>query len=225
MKSRCGVEIEFTLDSDPISGVLENLRENGIDVRHESYNHSVNRWWKFTTDSSCGYELVSPILSDQTYRQTRAAMLSILNGGGAVNRSCGFHVHIESPTDSWDDSLCVVDLYNEAYDDIISRMLSASRKNNQYCRLFPSDDYDPDSPNRYSAVNLDSLSKYGTIEFRQHQGTLNSTKALAWVQMMDCLVAVAHGGGDLENYKTALRSCLSPQSYNYVLGERGVNLQ
>jgi len=224
MKSRCGVEIEFTLDEGVFaSDIRENLSLNGIEVREESYNHQTRPWWKLTTDSSCGWELVSPILTGTTYRSTRAAMSSILNAGGAVNRNCGFHVHIEPVSTAWDDALQVVDLYNQAFDSIIRPMLAASRLDNQYARPMDADEYDPDDPNRYVAVNLAPLTTYGTIEFRQHQGTLNSTKALAWVQMMDTLTSVAMGGGGIDNYRTALRACLSPQYLNYALN-RGSNI-
>jgi hypothetical protein len=38
-------------------------------------------------------------------------------------------------------------------------------------------------------VNTCSIPKYGTLEFRQHQGTLNGKKVVAWVQM---LLAIAY---------------------------------
>jgi len=226
MKSRCGIEIEFTTEGDPVTDIIENLTENGIEVRHESYNHETRSWWKMTTDSSCGMELVSPILSERTYRSTRAAMSSIVNGGGSVNRNCGFHVHIEPQTRiSYEDALQVVELYNEAFDDILRPMLAASRLDNRFCRRWDTCDYeDTDDPDaRYVAVNLMSLSRYGTIEFRQHQGTLNSTKALTWMQMMDTLTSVALGGGTVSNYITALRASLPSQNFSYAIN-RGVNL-
>lgn len=225
MKSRCGIEIEFVTDGAPLVDIMNNLTENGIEVRQESYNHETRSWWKMTTDSSCGMELVSPILSEQTYRSTRAAMSSIVNGGGLVNRQCGFHVHIEPPVPTdFDEALAVVDLYNAVFDDILRPMLSASRLDNQYCRRWDSDDYhDDDEDSRYVAVNLTSLSRYGTIEFRQHQGTLNSTKALTWMQMMDTLTSVALGGGTKSHYVTALRACLPAHHYSYAVN-RGVLL-
>lgn len=41
---------------------------------------------------------------------------------------------------------------------------------------------------RNSAVNLVALAKYGTIEFRQHQGTLNPTKIKTWVLVTQAMV-------------------------------------
>ena len=38
---------------------------------------------------------------------------------------------------------------------------------------------------RYHKVNLKSLVEYGTVEYRQHQGTLNPTKILNWMKLME----------------------------------------
>lgn len=45
--------------------------------------------------------------------------------------------------------------------------------------------------NRYQAVNFVSVKKYGTVEFRQHQGTLNPSKALAWIELTRNVVHAA----------------------------------
>lgn len=42
---------------------------------------------------------------------------------------------------------------------------------------------------RYYAVNCEATYKYGTVEFRQHGGTTNPNHAVAWVKLMDMLVA------------------------------------
>ena len=44
---------------------------------------------------------------------------------------------------------------------------------------------------RYFHVNLTSLSTYGTIEFRQHAGSINPVKLDAWAQLMSAIVARA----------------------------------
>jgi hypothetical protein len=52
----------------------------------------------------------------------------------------------------------------------------------RHCRL----GYD-----RYQTLNLCAYAVHGTIEIRQHQGTLNATKALAWVALGQALFARA----------------------------------
>tara|TARA_R100000781_G_scaffold110958_1_gene76749 strand:- start:15 stop:941 length:927 start_codon:yes stop_codon:yes gene_type:complete len=39
-----------------------------------------------------------------------------------------------------------------------------------------------------STVNLQSLAKHGTIEFRQHQGTLNADKIISWVLVTQAFI-------------------------------------
>jgi hypothetical protein len=50
------------------------------------------------------------------------------------------------------------------------------------------------TPSRYRTVNVASFGRTGTIEFRQHQGSLNGTKAVAWIEMLlalvECVIAV-----------------------------------
>tara|TARA_R100001594_G_scaffold1318_3_gene5582 strand:+ start:651 stop:1616 length:966 start_codon:yes stop_codon:yes gene_type:complete len=38
---------------------------------------------------------------------------------------------------------------------------------------------------RYHKVNLLALRRFGTVEYRQHQGTLNATKILNWMKLME----------------------------------------
>ena len=42
---------------------------------------------------------------------------------------------------------------------------------------------------RYNVVNFVSMASYGTVEFRQFQGTLNATKITNWVKLMERFVA------------------------------------
>ena len=44
---------------------------------------------------------------------------------------------------------------------------------------------------RYTKLNLQSYSRYGTCEFRGHQGTLDYTKIVAWVALTQNLVLKA----------------------------------
>jgi hypothetical protein len=41
---------------------------------------------------------------------------------------------------------------------------------------------------RYVNVNFTSISAHGTLEFRQHQGTLNFSKMWAWIMVTQCIV-------------------------------------
>jgi uncharacterized membrane protein len=41
---------------------------------------------------------------------------------------------------------------------------------------------------RYVSLNVDSMRKHGTIEFRQHQGTANASKIIAWADLTSLFV-------------------------------------
>lgn len=51
--------------------------------------------------------------------------------------------------------------------------------------------YNVEGQGRYYVVNTTSLRKYGTIEFRQHGGSINAVKLDAWSQLCGALVARA----------------------------------
>ena len=48
--------------------------------------------------------------------------------------------------------------------------------------------------NRYLKLNLEAFGRYGTVEFRQHSGTLNGEKAEAWIGLLVALVNSAKRG-------------------------------
>ena len=45
------------------------------------------------------------------------------------------------------------------------------------------------SHTRYTAVNLQSLDRHGTLEFRQHAGSINPVKIDAWTQLVQAMVS------------------------------------
>ena len=57
--------------------------------------------------------------------------------------------------------------------------------------------YDYARDTRYYHVNINSLSRYGTVEFRQHAGSINEVKLDAWAQLCTALLTraahITHG--------------------------------
>ncbi|KAI9819255.1 MAG: hypothetical protein M1827_007411 [Pycnora praestabilis] len=56
----------------------------------------------------------------------------------------------------------------------------------------PEGAYDPDFRRYYKYNFLSLLSQKQTVEFRQHQGTLNPKEIINWVHFLGCLVELAH---------------------------------
>jgi hypothetical protein len=168
-------------------------------------------------------EIVSPPLRGRKGERMIEKVMGILNRIGCrVVNSCGSHVHQEARDLSLAGMQRVVSNYNAARLQI-DRMVAKSRRgiSNTYCQPWSSHDLanlqSRDSltgiagaqSSRYKAINLHAYPRYGTVEFRQHQGTLNAAKAIAWIRfsrhMMD---AAARGvviiGTDLDDLLTAI---------------------
>jgi len=211
-----GCEFEFFGIS--ITTAAAALRAAGLDVVTPGYTHQVMRQWKIVTDASVdgsGLELVSPVLSGTAgIAQMKAALKALADAGAVVNKSCGFHLHIGCSDMNGSDLIRVVNLYAANHTGI-DMMLARSRRNDAcfYARHIPANSVVRHGAftqvgqsgssmglrsaidnigTRYYSVNLKSFVKYGTIEFRQHQGTLNGDKAEAWVRFILSFVEAAH---------------------------------
>ena len=87
-----GIEIEFTTASRETVASL--MKQKGLLAEVEGYNHFTRRHWKVITDSSCEFELVSPILKGREgLRQLKVACDALKEAGAKIDRRCGLHVH------------------------------------------------------------------------------------------------------------------------------------
>ena len=203
-----GVEAEF-YGITPTAAIVA-LEAVGISASFEGYTHTVMSNWKIVTDSSVtdsgtgrgtGLELVSPILKgEEGLVELAKALDALRNAGAKVNTTCGLHVHIDT---AGMNGMQRKNFFN-AYvrnQDIMDRLVSSSRRNNrQYTARYSSSNADSyadafeagrDGSTRFYTVNICSYNRYGTLEFRQHQGTLNGKKAVAWVKMLLAIAETA----------------------------------
>jgi Putative amidoligase enzyme len=176
--------------------------------------------WKIVHDGSIrgagqGLEFVSPVLKGDTgIEQVRKVADALKAIGCSVNTSTGFHVHVGAPTSRIDFFKDLVKLYGR-FEDSIDQIMPASRRYNSapYCKsvkLINSAAIDRATTvsglaravqessgaagSRYHKVNLDSYAKHGTVEFRQHAGTVDADKATNWITICLRLVAAANAG-------------------------------
>ena len=198
-----GVELEGLIRNR--EEMKEKLEENNIKAVVTGYSHAMqNGIWRVGDDGSVrrnmsveeqrdfrSMELTSPKLWGKAGFDEIKKVLAIWNSvGGAVNASCGFHVHV----DAWDysrDELGRLALVWAKIEPIVYYMVSKSRRRNTYCcwlRRSPQNVngvIDPFtlrvSVNRYCAINFDAFNHYKTIEFRIHQGTMNPDKIINWI--------------------------------------------
>ena len=209
---RFGVEFEvINKDNSSQEKVQQELSEAGIAFDNRGYMHNTNSnnliIWTIKDDSSImgnfgGFEIVSPVLKGSEGLAQVEKVCNILVKYCSVNKSTGFHVHHEA-VDLKDGAFRnLFNLYKN-FSPIINYFVSASRRNNHYCRVPDDLDlYNKKSPkaikralvnttDRYRAVNFTSYAIRGTIEFRQHQGTVDAKKAVAWIVLTQAMIETA----------------------------------
>lgn len=195
MDRKFGIELEIVDINQQTA--LRALRAVGINVQAEAYNHTTREHWKFVSDASVrnGFEVVSPVLRGEAGIEEAMTVAEALSDAGAtVNRSCGFHVHFDAADLSVADVKAIVHRYADHEAEIDAFMPPSRRGNtNTYCesvtrflnRRFDNartfDELAAAQPGRYFKVNLQSYRCHGTLEFRQHSGTVNANKVANWV--------------------------------------------
>jgi hypothetical protein len=198
-----GVEIECIGITAEVA--LSAIRATGLPCEIEGYNHNTRSHWKITTDSSVrdnrgnpGIEVVSPILSGTAGMTALKTVADALNAAGATaNKTCGIHVHVGASDLSIDEIKMIVKRYS-SFETVIDSYMPVSRRasNNQYlksmsdwsayygaalaeCQTVAA--MSARGWDRYYKINLAAFVRQGTIEFRQHSGSVSSEKIGNWV--------------------------------------------
>jgi len=202
-----GFELEFiNLNKDIF---IKKLKDAGLPTYNPRYNTSKTSWRVVEdrsvinniTENGFTGELVSPILHGQSGINTTKASVSLLKAAGAkVNTSCGLHVHVSVKAFKLNEIRDLVLSYSEIEHDIDKRMHSSRRRNkNEYCLSMKSMLELPHVKSkfmrantktrladafgtRYLKLNLKSIQLFDTIEFRQHQATLEANEVVDWIQ-------------------------------------------
>lgn len=164
--------------------------------------------WKAETDSSIcepydreGVEFVSPILKGSEGIENVASTLAILRAKGArVNQSCGMHVTVEWSGDA--AALArLISLVANHETGIYASTGTHSRENGNWARKikhYGNDTYAKERMDygRYHLLNITHVAAGdGRVEFRAFAGTLNTTKAIAAIQMAIGFVQLALADG------------------------------
>ena len=230
-----GIEIEGL---SPVSRerLAQILQRAGVQCHYEGYNHRTRSHWKIVTDGSIieqngeyGFELVSPPLRGAHGLEEIKKVCKALNEAGCkVNRSCGLHVHHDASdydVEAFKNLYAIYIRYEAAIDELVSESRRGQR--NAYChslggeiglaRIRSVQQMDQllyeVYPSRYMKLNCQSYVVHGTIEFRQHQGTMDGEKIANWVVLTQMMVerAVAgkirmkNGANDWFNLKKVIR--------------------
>lgn len=155
--------------------------------------------------------------TQKSFRQIEIVTKVLRDMGSTVDSRCGLHVHQDANDLSVRQVGHVVGMYS-SFQTLINYGLSPSRRRTSgFTKIENYKDIPMVSRNakywnkskdnhlatleiqhlksklkrnndRYKAVNLQSLGRYGTIEFRQHQGTLNAKKIQTWILVTQALI-------------------------------------
>jgi len=199
---RFGVEIEFCGSS---ANVIRCLREHGIRASSEGYSHRTPIGeWKLSVDGSVnpgGNELISPILQGEDgFDQIRKVCAALKDAGAYVNETCGFHVHHDMRGAMIEEIRRVVRWYF-ANQETMAGFTAQNRRANHYCRFIDStylneiavmvDTSRLHYIDRYYNLNVNCFPRDGSIEFRQHQGTINPLKMINWIRFGQAIIDTA----------------------------------
>jgi DNA-binding CsgD family transcriptional regulator len=203
MNRRFGIEIEIADITQAKAVAALQAVELQADTR--VYNHQTSTIWKIVPDGSVrdGFEVVSPILEGQAGLDAASAAINALKTAGAhTNVTCGFHVHFDATGLGVAELRSIISRYANFESQIDAFMPQSRRGNaNTYCRSIQSlvterrfqnarsvSELVSAQAGRYFKVNLQSLHRHGTIEFRQHNGIVDADRALTWIRMLDAFI-------------------------------------
>ena len=198
MNRSFGIELEIAGIST--QHVLAALQAVGVTVRQEGYNHTTRTHWKLVSDSSVqgGFEVVSPVLhGEDGIAEAMTVAEALSDAGATVNRTCGFHVHFDASDLSVADVKTILRRYAD-HEAEIDAIMPPSRRGraNTFCntlarisfpRMMQAESITEMAGimgSRYYKVNLEAFLRHGTIEFRQHSGTVNARKIANWVRFL-----------------------------------------
>lgn len=214
-----GIEIEFYSPKN-ITSTVDTIKGK---IRGIQITHSYGSNWKMVRDGSLAdinnftpMELVSPVLDTEKasdLRMVRRVCEVLQDMGSVVNSCCGLHVHIDAADLSVENIKTIFHRYTK-FESMIDLMVPANRRgNNVYytkggvnivnnvescetrealMRVFP---------DRYYKVNLLALQKHGTIEFRQHSGSINADTILNWVSFLTSFVEASKSSPTVKTVK------------------------
>jgi hypothetical protein len=200
-----GIEVEaYGL---PYHTVAQVVSESGSPCMAEGYNHQTRRHWKVVSDVSLdplpnAIELVSPPLRGEAgLAEIRKVLAAIESAGANVKRQCGLHVHVDARDLTMHAIRMVAERYS-AFESEIDSFMPESRRgsNSRWCQpvrnLLRAIDWRVPRTleelathvgieRRYHKVNLHAAYRtHATVEFRQHSGTVNGTKAANWARFL-----------------------------------------
>lgn len=226
---RFGVEMECITNVNEFTAAAAR---RGIRVQARGYSHQTPDpgTWMLTPDGSLSYtgrregfrtiEVVSPILQGEAgIRALKLICEAHAEVGTIVNRTCGLHVHHDATTLTAAQAKRVAHSYHNVQRLIDSLVAPSRRGGNTYCNAFNSSELRQIDAatnmsdfsygiGRYKHVNIGhAYMAHKTIEFRQHQGSVDFEKIAAWISLGQHIMAHAVNGQTLQSTDSLDEMC------------------
>lgn len=220
-----GVEFEGLVSrARGANAISQTCCQHGEPCYTEGYNHATRGHWKIVSDGSVHptnqqsadwspMEIVSPkLMGAPGFKRMKTVLESWSEVGAKVNKSCGFHVHLDAYSWRSDSIIKLMKVWSKIEQPILYALVPPSRRNQNFCRQVTPDwiancanvlrhSARPSIGNRYISLNLAALARHGTIEVRLHGGTSEFMKAASWVLLNQKLFEAVLNGlehGDLQ---------------------------
>ncbi|MCQ2749515.1 MAG: amidoligase family protein [Clostridia bacterium] len=170
---RYGVEIEevgvadndYMSDEEYLTLGFRTTTECSIRNYRKDYEQSI----PFTSDNS-GSEFVSDVMhADSKFdlQKIDEQMKTLKEGRAKTNFSCGMHIHVSSPEtieDKKDIARKMTKEFKYIQDAVIDNFEVYPSRLSTHCKKLQA--YEPEWFDRFRTVNMASLDRHGTIEFR-----------------------------------------------------------
>lgn len=216
---RFGVEIELNSfdgfsKSDDANGpsgikhaaeVVKNCLNETVDVAPWHTTLTTPKWL-IKPDSSCGFEVVSPILKGNAGLKSLKKVITSFKKDGrfTVDSRCGFHVHYELPSKNIDyiSTMIVCWIRCELF---FCLLIPNFRKQNRYCQLMGMSDIFLQNVDLNKNIIFNEISEYkfysmslyhfkksnrNTVEFRimDQSACLDSEVAECWILLLNIFI-------------------------------------
>lgn len=209
--------VEFEVVNIGCNDTERIMRNAGYDLHNMGYTHRVMPVWKVVPDASLtsrsrNCEVVSPVLRGNDGLNEVRTVAGVLRAAGAtINSSCGMHIHIGVDGLITNEQQAHVIKAHQQWSCAFDALVIESRINGQWAKKIDRDkaieiadewevSTDLRAGNsdltheryRYRSLNIAAFAKYGTFEFRSHQGSLNGLNATAWIAFHTAFIKAAH---------------------------------
>lgn len=197
---RFGLELEFTrkTNREKLSKMISAALPKDTVLVTTWQKNMNNTEWVCKTDSSCGYEVCTPVfnsLSDLIRLQK--VLASFEKNGANVSKSCGVHVHLESKSFTvYQMRKILINWVN--FEHLIFSMFPEHRRNNRFClpvySFIKKEKYSPTgliqtvSKHKNRSLNVRGYHTRGTIEFRLMEGSIDAEDIINWVIFLEKFV-------------------------------------